>query len=91
MTPAEAISSPDLVSIPNQNFVWQGYNFQPNNPNDMIAKQVIKGDTQVHIHAHVLIHAHAEIRQSIWTGNPKRHGNRVSTTTARNSRSKWIA
>ncbi|CAG8887972.1 unnamed protein product [Penicillium egyptiacum] len=34
-TPAEAISSPDLVSIPNQNFVWQGYNFQPNNPSDM--------------------------------------------------------
>lgn len=30
-TPAELISSPDLVSIPNQNFVWQGYNFQPNN------------------------------------------------------------
>ncbi|KXG48781.1 Transcription factor [Penicillium griseofulvum] len=34
-TPTELISSPDLVSIPNQNFVWQGYNFQPNNPNDM--------------------------------------------------------
>ncbi|CAI7580366.1 unnamed protein product [Penicillium glandicola] len=34
-TPAELISSPDLVSIPNQNFVWQGYNFQPNNPNDV--------------------------------------------------------
>ncbi|KAJ5163633.1 Transcription factor [Penicillium coprophilum] len=34
-TPAELISSPDLVSIPNQNFVWQGYNFQPNNPNDI--------------------------------------------------------
>ncbi|KAF9889105.1 hypothetical protein FE257_008082 [Aspergillus nanangensis] len=28
-TPAEAINSPDLVSIPNQNFMWQGYNFQP--------------------------------------------------------------
>ncbi|KAJ5648372.1 hypothetical protein N7490_004744 [Penicillium lividum] len=28
-TPSEALSSPDLVSIPNQNFVWQGYNFQP--------------------------------------------------------------
>lgn len=25
----ETISSPDLVSIPNQNFIWQGYNFQP--------------------------------------------------------------
>ncbi|KAJ5208989.1 hypothetical protein N7449_003368 [Penicillium cf. viridicatum] len=34
-TPSEVISSPDLVSIPNQNFVWQGYNFQPNNPNDI--------------------------------------------------------
>jgi hypothetical protein len=55
-TPAEAISSPDLVSIPNQNFVWQLIR-------GTIAKQVIKGDTQVHIHAHVLIHAHAEIRQ----------------------------
>ncbi|KAJ5103422.1 hypothetical protein N7532_003951 [Penicillium argentinense] len=30
-TPSEALSSPDLVSIPNQNFVWQGYNFQPTN------------------------------------------------------------
>lgn len=28
-TPSETLSSPDLVSIPNQNFVWQGYNFQP--------------------------------------------------------------
>ncbi|GLI72991.1 gypsy retrotransposon integrase-like protein 1 [Penicillium ochrochloron] len=28
-TPSEHLSSPDLVSIPNQNFVWQGYNFQP--------------------------------------------------------------
>lgn len=27
--PSETLSSPDLVSIPNQNFVWQGYNFQP--------------------------------------------------------------
>lgn len=34
-TPSEVISSPDLVSIPNQNFVWQGYNFQPSNLNDM--------------------------------------------------------
>ncbi|GIK01625.1 hypothetical protein Aspvir_005663 [Aspergillus viridinutans] len=25
----EAVNSPDLVSIPNQNFMWQGYNFQP--------------------------------------------------------------
>lgn len=30
-SPSEALSSPDLVSIPNQNFVWQGYNFQPSN------------------------------------------------------------
>ncbi|KAJ5684143.1 uncharacterized protein N7477_000488 [Penicillium maclennaniae] len=28
---SETLSSPDLVSIPNQNFVWEGYNFQPNN------------------------------------------------------------
>lgn len=28
-TPGEHVSSPDLVSIPNQNFMWQGYNFQP--------------------------------------------------------------
>jgi len=32
-TPSEAMSSPDLVSIPNQNFVWEGYNFQPTNTN----------------------------------------------------------
>src|SRR6185312_11947643 len=25
-TPSEHLGSPDLVSIPNQNFVWQGYN-----------------------------------------------------------------
>jgi len=30
-TPSEHLGSPDLVSIPNQNFVWQGYNFQPAN------------------------------------------------------------
>ncbi|KAL2867061.1 putative C6 transcription factor (Mut3) [Aspergillus lucknowensis] len=31
-TPAEVVNSPDLVSIPNQNFIWQGYGFnqQPN-------------------------------------------------------------
>lgn len=31
-TPGEAVNSPDLVSIPNQNFAWQGYgmNQQPN-------------------------------------------------------------
>jgi hypothetical protein len=28
---SETLSSPDLVSIPNQNFVWEGYNFQPTN------------------------------------------------------------
>lgn len=39
-TPSEALSSPDLVSIPNQNFVWQGYNFQPTNaPTDQIPQQ----------------------------------------------------
>lgn len=27
----EVVNSPDLVSIPNQNFMWQGYNFQPQN------------------------------------------------------------
>ncbi|KAJ5212026.1 uncharacterized protein N7498_003672 [Penicillium cinerascens] len=32
-TPSETLSSPDLVSIPNQNFVWEGYNFQPTNAN----------------------------------------------------------
>jgi hypothetical protein len=32
-TPSETLSSPDLVSIPNQNFVWEGYNFQPTNTN----------------------------------------------------------
>lgn len=30
-TPGEQINSPDLVSIPNQNFMWQGYNIQPQN------------------------------------------------------------
>lgn len=39
-TPTEVISSPDLVSIPNQNFVWQGYNFQPNNPAIMATDSV---------------------------------------------------
>lgn len=28
---SETLSSPDLVSIPNQNFVWEGYNYQPTN------------------------------------------------------------
>ncbi|PYI33009.1 C6 transcription factor [Aspergillus indologenus CBS 114.80] len=28
---AEAVNSPDLVSLPNQNFIWQGYSFQPPN------------------------------------------------------------
>ncbi|KAJ6166806.1 hypothetical protein N7470_002253 [Penicillium chermesinum] len=38
-TPSEGISSPDLVSIPNQNFVWQGYNFQPMNvPSDQVPR-----------------------------------------------------
>ncbi|KAL5335773.1 fungal-specific transcription factor domain-containing protein [Aspergillus crustosus] len=27
-TPIEAINSPDLVSIPNQNFIWQGYGIE---------------------------------------------------------------
>ncbi|KAI2727701.1 transcriptional regulator family: Fungal Specific TF [Penicillium roqueforti] len=34
-TPTDASSSSDLVSIPNQNFVWQGYNFQANIATDM--------------------------------------------------------
>ncbi|EKV06966.1 C6 transcription factor (Mut3), putative [Penicillium digitatum PHI26] len=34
-TPSDVISSPDLVSIPNLNFIWQGYNFQLNNPSDI--------------------------------------------------------
>ncbi|KAJ5130523.1 uncharacterized protein N7515_006562 [Penicillium bovifimosum] len=38
--PAEVLSSPDLVSIPNQNFAWQGYNFQPNNPSPMATESV---------------------------------------------------
>ncbi|KAH8426887.1 putative C6 transcription factor (Mut3) [Aspergillus melleus] len=25
----EAVNSPDLVSLPNNNYMWQGYNFQP--------------------------------------------------------------
>ncbi|CAG7917526.1 unnamed protein product [Penicillium olsonii] len=36
----EALGSPDLVSIPNQNFVWQSYNFQPNDPNQMAAESM---------------------------------------------------
>jgi len=43
-TPTEILSSPDLVSIPNQNFVWQGYNFQPNNPNNMAAESAPQQD-----------------------------------------------
>ncbi|KAJ6118291.1 hypothetical protein N7471_013758 [Penicillium samsonianum] len=34
-TPTEPLSIPDLVSIPNQNFVWHGYNFQ-SNPNNTV-------------------------------------------------------
>ncbi|RDW86517.1 putative C6 transcription factor (Mut3) [Aspergillus mulundensis] len=29
-TPGEAVNSPDLVSIPNQNFIWQGYGIDQN-------------------------------------------------------------
>ncbi|KAJ5326912.1 Transcription factor [Penicillium brevicompactum] len=36
----EGLGSPDLVSIPNQNFVWQSYNFQPNHSNNMAAESV---------------------------------------------------
>ncbi|CAG8008833.1 unnamed protein product [Penicillium salamii] len=36
----DALGSPDLVSIPNQNFVWQSYNFQPSDPNQMAAESV---------------------------------------------------
>lgn len=43
-TPGEAVNSPDLVSIPNQNFIWQGYgsgidqqqNFVPDAPMQQI-------------------------------------------------------
>ena len=40
-TPGEHVGSPDLVSIPNQNFMWQGYNFQPPNwpVGDLSARQ----------------------------------------------------
>ncbi|KAJ5174520.1 uncharacterized protein N7482_000397 [Penicillium canariense] len=38
-SPSETLSSPDLVSIPNQNFVWQGYNFQPTNINTTTSVQ----------------------------------------------------
>lgn len=44
-TPSETLSSPDLVSIPNQNFVWQGYNFQPTN---MDTDTIMQQDTSVH-------------------------------------------
>ncbi|KAL4795603.1 fungal-specific transcription factor domain-containing protein [Aspergillus venezuelensis] len=41
-TPAEAVNSPDLVSIPNQNFVWQGYGLdqQPNYVADPNMQQI---------------------------------------------------
>lgn len=38
-TPGEPISSPDLVSIPNQNFAWQNYNFQSQNFPDQSSQQ----------------------------------------------------
>lgn len=49
-TPGEAVNSPDLVSIPNQNFVWQGYgsgmdqqqNFVP----DATMQQMAAGNDQ---------------------------------------------
>ncbi|KAL2813140.1 fungal-specific transcription factor domain-containing protein [Aspergillus granulosus] len=48
-TPAEAVNSPDLVSIPNQNFVWQGYGFdQPPNfvPETSTVQQMPAGNEQ---------------------------------------------
>jgi hypothetical protein len=41
-TPGEAVNSPDLVSIPNQNFVWQGYGIdqQPNFVPDATVQQI---------------------------------------------------
>lgn len=44
-TPSEALSSPDLVSIPNQNFVWQGYNYQPTN---VATDQTIQQDPPIY-------------------------------------------
>ncbi|KAL4785648.1 fungal-specific transcription factor domain-containing protein [Aspergillus varians] len=40
-TPGEAVNSPDLVSIPNQNFMWQGYGIdqQPNYVPDATMQQ----------------------------------------------------
>ncbi|KAE8355198.1 fungal-specific transcription factor domain-containing protein [Aspergillus coremiiformis] len=41
-TSGEAVNSPDLVSLPNNNFVWQGYNFQPPNfPTDQTTQPPI--------------------------------------------------
>lgn len=35
----DTINSPDLVSIPNQNFAWQNYNFQQQNMPDTFSQQ----------------------------------------------------
>ncbi|PKX92219.1 putative C6 transcription factor (Mut3) [Aspergillus novofumigatus IBT 16806] len=43
----EAVNSPDLVSIPNQNFMWQGYNFQPQTfPQDSSGPQQVPTTTE---------------------------------------------
>ncbi|KAL4916321.1 fungal-specific transcription factor domain-containing protein [Aspergillus aurantiobrunneus] len=47
-TPVEAMNSPDLVSIPNQNFIWNGYgiNQQPNYVPDATMQQMPTGNEQ---------------------------------------------
>lgn len=46
---SESLSSPDLVSIPNNNFVWQGYNFQPSNmaTGQQATQQDVSANTQM--------------------------------------------
>lgn len=40
----EVVQSPDLVSIPNRNFMWQGFNFQQQNfPTDQQSQQQMSG------------------------------------------------
>lgn len=40
-TTGELVSSPDLVFIPNQNFAWQNYNFQPQHVPDPSQQQLL--------------------------------------------------
>lgn len=37
------VQSPDLVSIPNQNFSWQGFNFQPQGSSNNQQSQPMSG------------------------------------------------